>query len=100
MDGPARELAALATIALLFAAVVLAMLLAQHRRDVEARLDHAHSEIDALRERLADATRPPTLFARTRMRESAVVRFARLRRAAPRRPRVADAPEATRDIAH
>ena len=100
MEGPAQALATLATIALLSAAVVMVMRLAQHRRDVEARLDHAHAEIDALRELLADATRPPTQFARTRMREGAVYRFARLRRAVPRRPRTAEVPEATRDLAH
>jgi hypothetical protein len=100
VEAPAQELAALATIALLFAAVVQAMLLARHRRDVEARLEEAHAEVDALRERLAEITRPPAQFARMRMRESAVYRFARLRRAVPRRSRRPTVAEATRDLAH
>ena len=48
------------------------------------------SEMDALRERLAEATRPPAQFARMRLRESAVYRFARLRRAVPRRSPLTD----------
>lgn len=100
MEAPARDLAALATIALLFAAVVQVMLLARHRRRIEARLDQAHAEMDALRERLAEATRPPAQFARMRLRESAVYRFARLRRAAPRRSRLTDVAEGSRDLAH
>ena len=97
MEAPAQALAALATIALLFAAVVQVMLLARHRREVEARLAQAHAEMDALRARLAEATRPPTQFARMRLRESAVDRFARLRRAAPRRTRVPQLSEIGRD---
>jgi hypothetical protein len=97
VEGPARDLAALATIALLFAAVVQAMLLARHRREVEARLDRAHTEMQTLRERLADATRPPTQFARMRVRESAVYRFSRLRRAVPRRSNVRNMSESLRD---
>ena len=97
MEAPAQALAALATIALLFAAVVQVMLLARHRREVEARLAKAHAETEALRARLAEATRPPTQFARMRLRESAVDRFARLRRAAPRRTRVPQLSEIGRD---
>ena len=88
MEAPARDLAALATIALLVAAVVQVMLLARHRREVEARLERANTEVDALRERLAEATRPPAQFARMRLRETAVYRFARLRRAVPRTSRL------------
>jgi hypothetical protein len=97
MLDTARELAALATIALLGVAVVQAMLLSRHRRRVEARLDEAYAEVDALRERLAEATRPPAQFARMRLRESAVYRFARLRRADPRRSR-ATAGDGVRDL--
>jgi len=97
VEAPAQALAALATIALLFAAVVQVMLLARHRREVEARLAKAHAEMEALRARLAEATRPPTQFARMRLRESAVERFARLRRAAPRRTRVPQLSEIGRD---
>lgn len=100
MEAPAQALAALATIALLSAAVVQVMLLARHRREVEARLERAHAEMDALRERLAEATRPPAQFAQMRLRDSAVHRFARLRRAVPRRSRLADVTEAARDLAH
>jgi type II secretory pathway pseudopilin PulG len=97
VEAPAQALAALATIALLSAAVVQVMLLARHRREVEARLAQAHAEMDALRARLAEATRPPTQFARMRLRESAVERFARLRRAAPRRTRAPQLSEIGRD---
>lgn len=99
MEGPARDLAALATVALLVAAVLQAMLLARHRREVEARLDQAHADLDTMRERLAEATRPPAQFARMHLRETAVHRFARLRRAAPRRSRLTDATEGARDLA-
>lgn len=87
VEAPARDLAALATIALLFAAVVQTMLLARHRRQIEARLEQTRAEMDSLRERLDEATRPPAQFARMRLRESAAYRFARLRRAVPRRSR-------------
>ena len=99
MEAPARDLAALATIALLFAAVVQVMLLARHRRQIEARLEQAHTEMDDLRERLADATRPPAQFATMRLRESAVYRFARLRRAVPRGSGLTDVTEGSRDLA-
>jgi hypothetical protein len=97
VEAPARDLAALATIALLVAAVVQVMLLARHRREVEARLDRAHAEMHDLRARLADATRPPTQFARMRVRESAVYRFSRLRRAVPRRANLTTMSESLRD---
>jgi hypothetical protein len=97
VEAPAQHLAALATIALLFAAVVQVMLLARYRREVEARLDRAHDEVRDLRERLAEATRPPAQFARMRMRESAVSRFAKLRRAVPRRSRLSQMSESLRD---
>lgn len=91
MEAPLRDLAVLATIALLFVAVVQVMLLARHRRELEVRLGRAHAEMNVLRERLDEATRPPTQFARMRLRERAVNRFGRLRRAVPRRSRVRDA---------
>ncbi len=100
VEAPAQGLAALATIALLFAAVVQVMLLARHRRDVEAQLDEAHAQVDALRARLDEANRPPAQFARMRLRESAVYRFARLRRAVPHRVRMREAADATRDLVH
>ena len=87
MDAPLRDLAALATIALLSVAVILVLRLSHERRRLMAQLEAAHSETQSLRHRLADATRPPTQFARMRLREDAVVRFARLRRAVPRRRR-------------
>jgi type II secretory pathway pseudopilin PulG len=97
VDAPAQALAALVTIGLLSAAVVQVMLLARHRREVEAQLDQAYAEMDALRQRLDEATRPPTQFARMRLRESAVDRFARLRRAVPRRTRVPQLSETRSD---
>jgi hypothetical protein len=100
VEAPARDLAALATIALLCAAVVQTMLLARYRREIEERLDQAHTEMHALRERLDEATRPPAQFARMRLRESAAYRFARLRRAAPRRSRLTEVTEGTRDLVH
>lgn len=90
MEGPVRDLAVLATIALLFVAVVQVMLLARHRRELETELERARAEMAAMRDRLDEATRPPTQFARMRLRERAVNRFGRLRRADPRRSRVRD----------
>ena len=94
------EMAVLATIALLFVAVVLVMLLARHHREMDERLGKAQAEIDALRQTLTEATRPPAQFARSRLRESAVYRFARLRRADPRRTRPAIVAERVRDLTH
>lgn len=93
-------MAVLATIALLFLAVVHVMVLARQRRDLEARLSRAQSEMDILRGRLDEATRPPTQFARMRLRERAVHRFGRLRRATPRRSRVPDVTEAVQDLTY
>jgi hypothetical protein len=100
VEAPARDLAVLATIALLFLAVVHVMVLARHRREVEARLGRAHAEVDILRHRLDEATRPPTQFARMRMRERAVYRFGRLRRAAPRRSHAPDLTEDVQGLTH
>jgi hypothetical protein len=98
VDAPLRDLAALATIALLFVAVGQVMVLARHRRELEARLTRADAEIEALRLHLDEATRPPMQFARMRMRERAMYRFGRLRRAVPRRSRMPDVVESVRDL--
>jgi hypothetical protein len=100
VDAPVRDLAILAMIALLFVAVVLVMLLAQHRHALDDQLAEAHAQIDTLRHRLADATRPPTQFARMRVRDGAVYRFARLRRAVPRGTRRPSIIEEVRELAH
>ena len=97
MEAPVRDLAILAMIALLFVAVVLVMLVERQRRALEERLRAARAETDNLRLRLADATRPPTQFARLRLREGAVQRFARLRRAVPRRTRPPSTAERVRE---
>lgn len=84
-----RELAVLAFLACLFVVthhVLTARITRQH--ELESRLDAARAEIASLRARLTDATRPPTQFARMRMRGVAVDRFVRLRLAAPRRSRI------------
>ena len=88
MDAQVREIAVLATLAFLFVVThhVITARVARER-ELESKLAGAHAEISALRARLSDATRPPTQFARAHMREVAVDRFARLRRAAPRRSR-------------
>ena len=49
------------------------------QRELERQLRAAHREIARLQARLADATRPPTQFARMRARQVAVERLARLR---------------------
>ena len=98
VEATLRDLAVLATIALLFAAVLQVMLLARHRRELEAELGQVHAELETLRERLDEATRPPTQFARMRLRERAVNRFGRLRRAVPRRSRIREASESLRDL--
>lgn len=101
MDAPLRELAALTTIALLFFAVGQVMVLARHRRAIEDRLGRADAEIEVLRLHLDEATRPPMQFARMRMRENAMYRFGRLRRAVPRRSlRVPDLTEGARELTH
>ena len=98
VEAPVRDLAILAMIALLFVAVVLVMLVERQRRALEERLRAARAETDNLRLRLADATRPPTQFARLRLREGAVQRFARLRRAVPHRTRPPSAAERVREL--
>lgn len=100
MDAPVRDLAALATIALLSVAVIQVIVLARQRRNLEARLSRAQDEANVLRRRLADATRPPTQFARMRLREEAIYRFGRLRRAVPRRPRTPALTENVHDLTH
>ena len=100
MEAPVRDLAILAMVALLFGAVVLVMLVAQHRHALEDQLADAHAQIDVLRLRLADATRPPTQFARMRVRDGALYRFARLRRAVPRRTRRPSVIEEVRELTH
>jgi hypothetical protein len=95
VEAPSRDLAVLATIALLFVAVVHVIVLARHRRELEARLYRSQSEVEILRLHLAEATRPPMQFARMRLRERALYRFGRLRRAVPRRPK---RPELTESI--
>lgn len=62
------------------------------QRELEAQLRAAHREIERLQARLAEATRPPTQFARMRVRQVAVERLARLRLA---RGRAASAREET-----
>ena len=93
----ARDLIILSATALFFVLTLYVLRLRVARqRELEARLDDAHAQIASLRTRLTDATRPPTQFARMRMRDGAVNRFARLRMAAPRRTRIAD-PDRIRD---
>ena len=67
-------------------------------RELEEELAEAHELIAELRLRLADATRPPTQFARMRQREAAVGRFARLRLADPRSRRSSSTPDRVRDL--
>jgi hypothetical protein len=83
-----REIAVLALLASLFVVTyhVITARIARER-ELASRLDAAREEIAVLRSRLADATRPPTQFARTRMRTAAVDRIARLRLAMPPRSR-------------
>jgi hypothetical protein len=93
-------LALFAMIALLFVALLQAMVLARYRRTLESQLEEAQSTIRALRARLDDATRPPTQFARMRLRRVAVDRFARLRLAAPRGSQLTDVADGRRVRAH
>ena len=86
-----RDLIILAATTLFFVLTLYVLSLRVAReRELEAQLDEARAEIGALRSALRDATRPPAQFARMRMRQVAVHRFARLRLAAPRRTRVAE----------
>jgi len=91
VDPHVRDLAILLSVAWLFTLTlyVLSRRVARER-ELEEELGAAHTEIASLRIRLAEATRPPTQFARTHMREVAVDRFARLRLAAPRRSRLSE----------
>ena len=100
MEAPVRDLAILTMVVLLFGAVVLVMLVAQHRHALEDQLADADAEIDVLRLRLAEATRPPTQFARMRVRDGALYRFARLRRAVPRRTRRLSVIDEVRELTH
>jgi hypothetical protein len=93
VEAPLPALALLAMIALLFVAVLQVMLIARYRRTLEMQLDEANATIRALRARLDEATRPPTQFARMRLRRVAVDRFARLRLAAPRRSPAPEIPD-------
>lgn len=85
MEAPLPGLALMAIIALLFVSVVQVLAIARYRQSLESELVDAHATIRALRRRLDDATRPPTQFARMRLRRVAVDRFARLRLAVPPR---------------
>ena len=88
LDPHLRDLAILMAMAWLFTfTLYLLNRRVARQRELEEELGAAHTEIASLRTRLAEATRPPTQFARTHMREVAVDRFARLRLAAPRRAR-------------
>lgn len=100
MEAHLPGLALFAMIALLFVSLLQAMVLARYRRTLESQLDEAHSTIRALRARLDDATRPPTQFARMRLRRVAVDRFARLRLAAPRGSHLTDVADGRRVRAH
>lgn len=94
------ELAILAALTCLFVVthhIVFARVARQ--RELERRLDAARAEIAGLRARLTDATRPPAQFARMRMRQVAVNRFARLTLATPRRSRFSPI-ERARDTTH
>lgn len=94
------QLPGLAMITLLFVAVLQVMQLVRYRRALETELDEAHATIRVLSARLDDATRPPTQFARMRLRRAAVDRFARLHLAAPRRRHVPEAADGLRSGVH
>jgi len=92
-----RDLIILSVTTLVFVLTLYILSLRVARqRELEAQVDDAYTEIASLRARLIEATRPPAQFARMRMRQVAVDRFARLRLAAPRRTRIAD-PDRIRD---
>jgi hypothetical protein len=100
VDAHLRDLTILLAVALLFTLNLYALSLRVARqRELEEELGEAHTEIAALRLRLNDATRPPTQFARMRMRQVAVDRFVRLRLATPRRSRIVES-DRIRDRAH
>ena len=89
VDPHLRDLAILLAMGWLFTLTLYLLTRRVAReRELEEELGAAHTEIAVLRTRLTEATRPPTQFARTHMREVAVDRFARLRLAAPRRSRL------------
>lgn len=67
------------------------------QRELDAQLAEARAQIDELRAQLAEATRPPTQFARMHVRGVAVDRLVRLRLAAPSRSRSRSSAEARRD---
>ena len=91
VDPYVRDLIILSVTTLVFVLTLYILSLRVARqRALEPQLDDAYDEIASLRASLTDATRPPTQFARMRMRQVAVNRFGRLRLAAPRRTRVAD----------
>ena len=97
MDPYVRDLIILSATTLVFVLTLYILWIRVARqRELEAELEDANAEIASLRARLADATRPPTQFARMRIRQVAVDRFARLRLAAPRRTRSAE-PDRVRD---
>ncbi|HYI65813.1 MAG TPA: hypothetical protein VEW95_02700 [Candidatus Limnocylindrales bacterium] len=91
VDTQLRDLIILSatTVVFVLTLYILSLRVARQRA-LEAQLDDAYDEIASLRARLAEATRPPTQFARMRMRQVAVNRFGRLRLAAPRRTRITD----------
>lgn len=76
-----RDIPIIAAIALtvILAIEVVYLRGAARQRALESDLTVARTEIDRLRARLTEATRPPTQFARMRVREAAVDRLARLR---------------------
>jgi hypothetical protein len=90
VDAPLPEPAVLAIIALLFASVAQAMLISRRLRALESQLADARGTIRLLRRHLDDANRPPAQFARMRLRDVAVERFARLRLALPPRSQPPD----------
>jgi hypothetical protein len=97
VDPYVRDLIILAATTLFFVLTLYVLSLRVAReRELEAQLERARAEIASLYADLRDATRPPTQFARMRMRQLAVNRFGRLRLAAPRRTRIAE-PDRTPD---
>jgi hypothetical protein len=99
VDPYVRDLIILAATTLFFVLTwyVLSLRVAR-QHELEAQLDDARAQIASLRADLRDATRPPAQFARMRMRQVAVHRFAKLRLAAPRRTRTSDPDRATERV--